>query len=63
MQAKSISQAKASQTFYDNLSDEQEKQLARSQKDYEKSTNDEVRLNGIRTLQTAMRKFLKQNPN
>lgn len=63
VKAKNISQAKAAQTFYDNLTNEQEKQLARSVKDYEKLTNDEVRSNGSRTLQTAMRKHLKQNLN
>lgn len=63
IKAKGISQSKAAQTFYDTLPSEQEKQLARSSKDFEKSTNDEVRLNGIRTLQNAMRKYFKQNPN
>lgn len=57
----SISRAKAAQTFYDNLNPEEEKQLARSLKDYEKSTSDEVRLRGIRTLENAMRLYLKQN--
>lgn len=63
VKAKSISQAKAAQNFYDSLTSEQEKQLARSVKDYEKLTNDEVRSNGTRTLQAAIRKYFKQNPN
>ena len=61
VRTKSISLAKAAQTFYDKLNTEEEKQLARSLKDYEKSTSDEVRLRGIRTLETAMRRYLKQN--
>lgn len=60
---KSISQAKAAQTFYDNLTSEQEIQLARSPKDFENATKDEVRLRGIRTLETSMRQYFKQNPN
>ena len=61
VKAKSISQAKAAQTFYDNLTSEQEIQLARSPKDFENSTKDEVRLRGIRTLESAMRNFIKQS--
>lgn len=41
--------------FYDSLNEDEELALARSPKDYDKSSPDERRLNGVRTLTTHYR--------
>jgi hypothetical protein len=48
--ANKISARQAAFDFYDSLDEEQEKMLSRSEKDYEKSSPDERRMNAMRTL-------------
>lgn len=48
--ANKTSARQAAFDFYDSLDEEQEKMLSRSEKDYEKSSPDERRMNAMRTL-------------
>lgn len=52
-----ISCAQAARDFYDSLGPEEEKLLFRSEKDYQKSTPDELRDNALRTLNRYHREY------